>query len=585
MPPHKTWPPARLFLVTLLGAFAAEALVMTLVEWLEHTRGISPVAEVFLDAGLLALLLTPFLYLSLFRPLRREVLARHEAERDLRRANTELERRVEERTAELEALNRALEEQVEALRRAQARAAFRARLLDAVEQAVVATKPDGRITYWNRYAEVLYGWSEAEAVGRTLEELGLVGPAECHEEGLLPRLRAGESWSGEVEARRRDGTPFPALLICSPVHADDGHLAGLVTVSTDISALKEATRALRESEAKYATLVEKAQAGVFILDAGGRLAYANEALARMLGRPRDGLPGSDAFSFVHPDDLEEARNLFRRRIEGREVPDRVEIRIVAAGGEARWISLANGLTTYRGEPAVLGHAVDITERRRAEEELRRLPARLLEAQEAERARIARELHDGVGQALTAIKFAVENAVRQFQRGTGEASLATLQAISPKVQEAVEEVRRMAMDLRPAVLDDLGLGAALQWLARTVRDTNPGVEIVTRIEPCETPVPPAVATAAFRIAQEALTNALRHAGARTVEIALECGPLTLVVADDGRGFRPGDKGVNGGFGLRSMAERARLSGGELVLDAEPGRGTRVEVRWPGVRAGG
>jgi signal transduction histidine kinase len=214
--------------------------------------------------------------------------------------------------------------------------------------------------------------------------------------------------------------------------------------------------------------------------------------------------------------------------------------------------------------------------REANQRLRVLSSRILEIQESERRAIARELHDEIGQVLTAVKIRL-----QSQPGAlGSGALAECVGI---VDEALSRVRNLSLDLRPPQLDDLGLVPALRWyLARHGGGTEGGIGFVAEVPPVR--LPAAVETACFRIAQEAVTNALRHAGAQRVWVELrQRGPeLHLVVGDNGAGFdaAAARDGAAAGrsLGLLGMEERAALAGGRLALISAPGRGTEVHARF-------
>jgi PAS domain S-box-containing protein len=348
--------------------------------------------------------------------------------------------------------------------------------------------------------------------------------------------------------------------------------------------------ALRYSEEKYSTLVEHSPTGVFIFR-GGKFVFANPQLAAMGGYSREEFLAMDPFDLVHPEDRDWVRDMASRRLAGESVPTDYEVRVVTRAGETRWVNVRNALITYRGGPSTLATVQDVTERKRMEEalarsgnELRRLSAQILSAQEEERARIARDLHDGIGQALSAIKFQVESAVPTCERLAGEAQMQTLRAAVARVQQTIEEVRRISMDLRPSILDDLGLVTTLGWVCREFSGRNPQIEVVRRVEVAEADVPEPLRIVVFRIVQEALQNVAKHSGANRVELGLRRAgdDLELWVRDDGRGFDPEALahrvGEARGFGIGSMRERAQASGGGIEVVVPPGGGTTIRVRW-------
>ena len=211
---------------------------------------------------------------------------------------------------------------------------------------------------------------------------------------------------------------------------------------------------------------------------------------------------------------------------------------------------------------------------RLERERRTSSRRVLEAQEAERVRIARELHDDIGQTLTAIAMEAERSAGAHDDPQSEA----LRRAATAVRASLDDLRRIARELRPEALDDLGLANALISLGRRV-DAQSGVSVSVRVAEGVPSLSSETEVAVYRIAQESLTNAIRHAGASSVEVSLAAdGPWTvLTVRDDGQGLRGS---VDSGTGITGMRERAMLVDGRLTLRSQPGEGTEVEFRVPG-----
>ena len=223
--------------------------------------------------------------------------------------------------------------------------------------------------------------------------------------------------------------------------------------------------------------------------------------------------------------------------------------------------------------------------KRSEEELRLLSSQLLTAEENERGRIARELHDGLGQSLSAIKFKLEEVRSGVGKGTGGTDVESLGSTISLIQNAVEEVRRITMDLRPPTLDDLGILVTITWLSREFQKIYSTIKIEREINIDENDVPESLKIIIFRVLQEALNNAAKHSEADLVHLRLgkTDGSLELAVEDNGKGFEVEEAltvpSSERGFGLGSMKERTELSGGTFVIDSIKGKGTTVRASWP------
>jgi signal transduction histidine kinase len=222
---------------------------------------------------------------------------------------------------------------------------------------------------------------------------------------------------------------------------------------------------------------------------------------------------------------------------------------------------------------------EISARKSAEEALRTLSRQVLDAQENERRRLARELHDEIGQALTALKFNLHAAQRQPDTLT-----ARLEDSLEIVNRTLQQVRNLSLDLRPSMLDDFGLTAALNWYMERQAERM-GFATHVAIDPMPSDLTPAIATTCFRVVQEAVTNAARHAQAQDVWVELRRRPhhLALSIRDNGTGFDVGaarQRAAQGlSMGLPGMHERVRLVGGEFSIYSEPQHGTTISVKLP------
>jgi PAS domain S-box-containing protein len=351
-----------------------------------------------------------------------------------------------------------------------------------------------------------------------------------------------------------------------------------------------AEEALRQSEQKYSSLVEDALIGVYIIK-DGFIEFANDKFAQIYGYEKNELIGMRSGDLVHPEDRPVIEKMRENRLKGKKVPSEYEIRGLKKNGEQIWVMRSFSLINYKDGPAISGIVSDMTKRRRAEDalresgkELRILSNQLLSAEEKERKRIARELHDSIGQALSAIKFSVENSLAQLRKVSDKTELESLEAIIPLTQKTIEEVRRIVKDLRPSILDDLGILATINWFCREFQKVYTAIGIAVEIDVQENSIPSPLKTVIYRILQEALNNVAKHSWADQVQLSLieRAGRLILSIQDNGVGFDVSKsisiESSHRGFGLASMRERAALSGADFDISSEEGQGAAIRVEW-------
>jgi PAS domain S-box-containing protein len=490
-----------------------------------------------------------------------------------------------------------------------------AAIVDSSDDAIVSKTLDGVITSWNRGAERLFGYTAAEAIGR---HILLIIPEDrrAEEEDVLARLRRGERIDHfETVRQTKDGRRIPISLTVSPVRAADGRIVGASKVARDISEKQQAD-ALR---AWLAAVVDSSDDAIVSKTLEGVITSWNRGAERVFGYTAAEAIGQHIFLIIPEDRREEEEEVLarlrrgeridhfetvRRAKDGRLIPISLTVspvrdadgRIIGASKVARDISerklaeqmmmraqeeLERRVSERTAQLSVANQSLraEMAERQRVERERFRLLTRLVLAQEDERRRIARELHDQLGQQLTALRLTLEMLKPQaLERTDLRGQLETLEELARQLDQ---DIAFRVWELRPAGLES-GLGTALtnylqQW------STHSGIRARLHTGPSTNErLTPEIETVMYRLAQEALNNVAKHARADSVDVALErrseC--LSLIIEDNGIGFDPSSAQTAArGLGLIGMRERAALVGAELQIESRRGEGTTVIVRIP------
>jgi PAS domain S-box-containing protein len=356
----------------------------------------------------------------------------------------------------------------------------------------------------------------------------------------------------------------------------------------DITERVRAEEELRRSEDRLRLMIDTIPTNVWSLRPEGAVDFLNQHWLDYTGLSlEEGLAEPNAV--VHREDLAGVMDSWRvdmaagRRCE-------YEMRLRRADGEYRWFLVRTvPLRDERGHIVKwFGMSTEIEDRKRAEnelyrsfEQLRALAARLQRVREEERAKVAREIHDELGQALTAIKIDLASLVHELS--PEQSRPLRRESIMKLIDETIQTVRRISTELRPGILDDLGLVAAVEWAAEEF-EARTGTRCRISVPGADVALDPDHATALFRIFQETLTNVARHANATevSVRLAMENGDVSLEVRDDGKGLSEEQLSAANSLGILGMRERALLLGGELAINGVHGKGTTVRVRMPETR---
>ena len=467
-------------------------------------------------------------------------------------------------------------------------------VIDNVPDAILSVDENLRIVLFNPAAEQMFGCDRGEALGQTLSKFVTtnLSPDATNTVAWSESIPGGTFMAQEVRALHRDGHEIQAEASISqstePGVDSERHLTTVVL--RDIALRKRAEKRLREIQVSLIEAQRIAQLGHFSYEVATNSWTLAPSMLELLGdQQHRGPQNITPFKDVHPDD--------RAYLEANVQPDllkrhsglNLEFRVHRRDDhQVRWLH-ALGRTRQDAAGRVtqlVGSMQDITDRKLAtlaleqsQAELRLLSANITRAREDERRHVARDLHDELGQRLSALKLDLFTAIAHPDvQATGLDK--RLQPLIQSVNNAVAETRRIASNLRPAMLDDLGLNAAIEWLANEL-SRRFDFEIELDCEPIDSELNELAATTIYRVVQEALTNISRHAQARHGRIELHRidGELVVGIEDDGKGISQGDTEKFGSFGLAGIRERARILGGASTIRNRAQGGCRLEVRLP------
>ncbi len=468
--------------------------------------------------------------------------------------------------------------------------------LEQMPQFIMVTDQTGTIEYVNHAFETKTGYSRQDVIGKQASIL----KSDQHDSKFFHRLRStierGRIFRDVFINRRKDGSLFHEYLTISPMLDGQGQIARFVAMGTDVdprsyrnSELLQQMRAFEIFAANFPGIVYRVN-----LRKKGKAELLSKRAAAMMGQtPIDAGPDFEfpIHSLMPPDDRER-RQAQVEEAARRNTPFELEYRIQHADGGIRYcLEYGVPVRDLDGRPSdIYGVILDISERKRLQENLQEseqalgeLSAKLLTLQEDERRRIARELHDGIGQILTSIKMRVETANSILRQHGVAPGAEILQSVVPMIQEAMQEVRSMSKGLRPSILDDLGINMTIAWFCRNFSKTCETVRVEVDIDVDEESVPAALKTTIYRVLQEAMTNVAKHANASIAQVRFWRCPegIELIIEDNGCGFSLPETspGRVRGFGLASMQERVKISGGDFSIRSAQQIGTVVRAAWP------
>lgn len=476
------------------------------------------------------------------------------------------------------------------LRSAEARASD---LVEAAMDPIVTIDDAQRVVTFNAAAEAAFGWPRERVLGQPLAML-LPERFRAHHADHVARFASTGSTARRMgghavlAARRADGREFPIEASISQ-HLEDGQRR-LTVILRDVTDRVTAQAMLAASEARLRGILDSAMDAIITVDAAQRVVIFNAAAESMFGYGRDEAIGAPLETFLparyRASHATYVKAFGESGLASRRMADTRIVTGLRRGGDEFPIDAA---ISHMKEGDAIFYTVilrDVSAREKAMSDLRRSRQELSElgaaseaTREQEKTRVARELHDELGQALTMLRMDVAWC-RAHAPADAPGFAGKLDRMETLLKGTVAATRRIASDLRPLMLDDLGLVPALEWLVQNMAQRS-GIRCDFSIDDPSLSLPPAPSTAMFRIVQEALTNIAKHAKATHAEVSIrrEGDAVRLVVRDDGVGFAPADPRKPESFGLLGLRERVSLLRGTATIASAPGSGTTLEITLP------
>lgn len=455
-----------------------------------------------------------------------------------------------------------------------------AAIVESSDDAIVSLTLEGIITSWNVGAERMYGFTQAEAVGKPIDII--IPPELRQEKDELLRRMLHDKMTERYETIRttKKGKRIDISVSISPLPDWTGKIVGVSKIARDITLAKLAEAALRESEERFRLISNAAPVMIWMSGTDKLCTYFNEFWLEFTGRSFRQELGNGWTEGVHADDLERCLQTYSQAFDRRE-SFQMEYRLKRADGEYRWV-YDQGVPRFIADGSFVGYigsAIDVTDRKRAEEALSSVSRRLIEAHEEERTRIARELHDDINQQIGTLSVNLQ-LLRQELPASARAASQHLAEVDEQVSGLAGDVQALSHRLHSSKLEYLGIASAAASFCKEI-SAKQGMKITFCSQGLPKGLPHEIGLCLFRVLQESVQNAIKHSGSTCIEVSLigALNEIVLCVRDSGIGFDP-EMAIRGeGLGLTSMKERLKLVNGQLSIYSRVGEGTTVHAHVP------
>ncbi len=456
-------------------------------------------------------------------------------------------------------------------------------ILDTSQDVALLVDTKGFILESNKACQDLFGVSRTDIIGRKLIFFAEKSSIKEHSKGFLKAVKEKRKISFKNEAYGKHW-----ITTISPLLDKSGKVEKVVIFHRDVTKEFFDEKRVKESEEKFRVLAELAPVAISIFK-NAEIAdylYVNSAWEKLSGYTRKDLKNIKPIDFVHPDMRDFVLKRARKRLAGENEPSRYEIKAVTKKGEVIWIDFTAIVIEYNNSPAILNSAVDITNQKNTEEKLKEINEKLRnlskymnKVREEERKIIAREIHDNLGQKLTALNLDISWIQEKIPNELTEIKNA-FDPILELIEKTIETVQKLSTELRPGILDDLGLNNAIQWQTNEI-SRRTSIKFDLDISPKEPKLNEEIKIALFRVYQEAITNIIRHSKAKTVSVILNYKNknISFIIKDDGIGISSEKIEAPNSYGIIGIKERITAIDGEVDFENVIPTGTLLKIKVP------